>query len=156
MAAGCLVLAVAGWSAGCSDDDVARDDDGRITSSGEVAVFDLQPGDCLSPGEEITAEVEKVVAVPCAEAHTHEVFAVVEWDDGDTYPGDAALSDFGDAACVARWSDYFGSDYLDSALFHTYLLPTLRSWDERDDRSVICLGASAGEPLRGSSKDSGR
>ena len=46
-------------------------------------------------------------------------------------------------------------DYLDSALFYTYLLPSARSWED-DDRSIICFVTSAGEPLQGSAKGSKR
>lgn len=142
--------------AACGDDDAGRDEDGRITEPTDVAVFDLQVGDCLSPDEEVAAELEQVRAVPCEDAHVHEVFFLAEWEGGDTFPGETALADFADAACIAEFQEYVGTDYLDSALFHTYLLPTLRSWDERDDRQVVCLAASAGEPLEGSSRGTER
>lgn len=154
---GALAVAAVVLAGSCSGDDSAdRDDRGRLTEPTELAVFDLAVGDCLSPDEAVAAELEVVRAVPCQDPHVHEVFALVEWSGDDTFPGDTALADFADAACVAEFQAYVGSDYLDSALFHTYLLPTLRSWDERDDRQVVCLAASAGEPLQGSSRGSGR
>ena len=52
-------------------------------------------------------------------------------------------------------STYVGIDYLDSDLFFTYLVPSPRSW-EQDDRQVLCMITTAGEPLRGSVKDSKR
>jgi len=141
----------------CSGDGgPPRDDEGRLTKATDLAVFDLQPGDCLSPDDEVTAELETVRAVPCSEPHVHEVFALVTWEDGDTFPGQAELADFADAACIAEFADYVGVDYLDSTLFHSYLLPTLRSWDERADRTIVCLASSAGEPLQGSSRGSER
>lgn len=148
--------AVAVLLAACSGGGGGRDDEGRITEPTDVAVFDLRVGDCLAPDQGVVAELEEVRAVPCEDPHLHEVFFLAEWDGGDTFPGDTALADFADGACIAEFEAYVGTDYLDSALFHTYLLPTLRSWDERNDRQVVCLAASAGEPLQGSSRGSER
>lgn len=147
---------------GCSGDDGAtRGEDGRVTGAGDVEVFALFEGDCVVPPEEVQADVEQVRVVPCEEPHTQEVFALLDYEpaegeSADVYPGDDVLADFAEAACLAPFATYVGIDYLDSELFLTYLLPSLRSWDEADDREVVCIAQSDGTPLDTSVEGTGR
>ena len=46
--------------------------------------------------------------------------------------------------------------YLDSKLFYTYLLPSARSWNDGDDRKVVCIVTTTGEELQTSVKGSQR
>jgi hypothetical protein len=143
-----LVVAVA-----CSGDDGAgRGDDGRITEAGPVSVFDLQVGDCLKPDEDAEGELTEVEAVPCEEPHTQEVFALPEYEgeNPDVYPGEAAIRAFADAACLDAFERYTGADYLDSDLYFSYLHPSLDSWNEGDDRTIVCVVISPGEETTGS------
>ncbi|WP_448071462.1 septum formation family protein [Georgenia yuyongxinii] len=136
LAAASLVLA------GCA----LLDQDG----TGPVSVFDAEPGDCFLVPEEITAELTQLTGVGCAEPHDQEAYAVVEYtpaEGADGYPGDAVLKDFADGSCAAEFAPYVGVDYRDSSLFFTYLLPSVRSWEQGDDRSVTCFITTTGEPL---------
>ena len=133
----------------------------RGDDSTGVSVFAIKPGQCFEAQDEVKAQLSELTAVDCDQDHAQESYAVVPYvsdggDAGDTYPGDDALAKFANGACAGEYGKYVGVDYLDSALFYTYLLPSARSWENDDDRSVICFVTSAGEPLQGSVKGSKR
>lgn len=144
--------------AACSgDDDAGRADDGRISESGKVSVFDLRVGDCLKPDPEASGDLTEIEAVPCDEPHTQEVFAVTDYEgeNADVYPGEAELRTFADAACLDAFERYTGTDYLDSELYFSYLHPSIDSWNEGDDRTIVCVVISPGEETTGSVRASG-
>lgn len=147
-------------SAACSGDDGAeRGSDGRIVEAGDVSVYELLTGDCMSPPEEVQAGIEEVTAVPCAEPHTQEVFATIDYElpeDNDDFPGDDEIGAFAESACLDPFADYVGVDYIDSSLFLTYLVPTVRSWNEEGDREIVCIAQTTGEELQGSVEGSER
>lgn len=153
------LLAIAS-SSGCGGgDDAERGTDGRVTEPGDVSVYELLTGDCLSPPEEVQAGIEQVRVVPCAEPHTQEVFATIEYElpeDDDDFPGDDEIDAFAQGACLDPFTDYVGVDYIDSSLFITYLLPTVRSWNEENDREIVCIAQTTGEQLQGSVEGSER
>lgn len=141
--------------AGCSSFD--RD------GTDQVSVFDLAPGDCIRAPEDVTVELTDLAQVSCDQPHELEVYAGVEYpestaataDAGSTFPGDAALKDFADGTCAEEFAAYVGVDYRDSRLYFTYLVPSARSWEAEDDRSVICLVTTTGEELTESVADTG-
>jgi hypothetical protein len=122
----------------------------------DVSVFDLKPGSCVSPPTEVKAEIPSVRVVPCNEPHTQEAYALANYTQGDTYPGDKALRQFADGACAEKYEGYVGVPYTDSTLFFTYLLPSARGWNDGKDRSVVCLVTTTGEKLTASVKGSSK
>lgn len=120
-----------------------------------VSVFHLKVGDCLVPPTSVKAELSSVKVVPCKENHTQEVFAVLQDNAGDNYPGANALKTFADGNCLEKYAGYVGIDYRQSSLFYTYLLPSVRSW-ANDDRSVVCVITTTGQQLTSSVKGSKR
>jgi hypothetical protein len=129
-----------------------------------VSVFDIQPGQCFMAPSEIKAELSKLNRVPCGKPHTEESYARVKYSPpggtpsgaptNDAYPGAAALQQFANGACAQLFSNYVGVSYLDSSLFFTYLLPSARSWEQDDDRTVVCFVTQTGGTRTGSVKDS--
>ncbi len=145
-----IVLVTSASSCGWFGDD---------DESEETSVFDAKPGMCFEGPEEVEAQVSDLADVPCSEPHDQEAYALVtyepaEGEDEDVFPGEEELARFADGACAQEFADYVGIDYLDSSLYFTYLLPSPRSWED-DDREVLCLVMTAGEPLTDSVKDSG-
>ena len=136
-----LIAAVALTSAAalgaCSGGGIDRDSKGRITEAGELSVYDLHAGDCLNPPDRVKDELLKVGVVPCSALHTQEVVALREIDASD-YPGDDAVRQEAEKLCVQPFAEYIGVDYVDSSLFLTYLLPSLRSWED-GDKDVTCI-----------------
>ena len=93
--------------------------------SRNVSVFDLRPGDCVSPPTQIKASISTVEVLPCHVAHTQQVYALAHDNAGAdaNYPGTPALRTFAHASCLQEFAGYVGIDYRDSSLFYTYLLP---------------------------------
>lgn len=143
------VLALAaGLLVGCSGS-------GDETGGEAVSVFDLGPGDCFLPPDEILAELADLKRVPCSVEHFQEVFAVVPFRNPDgaeatSYPGVAALESFADGACAGQFADYVGVSYLDSALDFTRLIPSARGWEQSGDRDITCVVFTTGAPLTAS------
>ncbi len=122
-----------------------RDDAGTITEGGNVDVFSLSVGDCFST--DATDEVGDVAGVPCDEPHDSEVYALVDYDAGSDaeWPGQDAIDEFSDSACVAEFEEFIGLSYDESIYYISYLQPTEESWAQ-GDREVVCLvGAQEGQ-----------
>jgi hypothetical protein len=129
------------------------------------SVFTVRPGQCfLAPGK-VQAQLSSLQRVPCSHKHTREAYAKVDYTgtgasggsaSTSAYPGSDALSTFAQGACAQRFAGYVGVDYLDSSLFFTYLMPSARSWEQQDDRTITCFVTSTGGTLTGSVKGSKR
>ncbi|MEE8601881.1 septum formation family protein [Euzebya tangerina] len=122
----------------------------------EQSVFELAVGTCFNnPGT--ADEIENVAEVPCETPHDNEVFALVDFPgaDGEPFPGREPIQQFADEQCRgALFSDYVGSEYLESRYFVSQLTPTEGSWDQ-GDREIVCILFSSGEQLSGSVRGAG-
>jgi len=131
----CLAAAFAMATVGCSGDDGPTEDKG---------VMDLDeqgPGTCLLIGDSIEVEVSSLPVIDCALEHTHEIYAVVTVTDKDypVYPGAEKLDAVAQHECTIEFQPYVQSGPFDSDLFFSWLLPTIGSWNEHDDRSILCV-----------------
>ena len=121
-----------------------------------LELADRGPGTCLQAAPDLGPEVAGIPTVPCTEEHTHELYAVVPYE-GDVFPGLAALAAFAERVCVAEFEPYVGISVFDSTLTFSWLVPTLASWNNNDDRDVLCVvGPFDGSSLSVSVKDSQR
>lgn len=126
--------------AGCSGDDEIRDADGTVVNAGQISVFELEVGDCLDPGGDVSGEISDVPIVPCDQPHTQEVFGVVTHPDDD-YPGATEVAAYADGACLTEMQESLGLS-LDDGLFFSYMLPTFDGWNaegEVGDRQIVCV-----------------
>jgi len=121
---------------GCGGADV-RDDAGRVVAAGPWSVFDLRPGDCVGDVSDLKGDTADLPLVPCEEAHTQEVFAVVRHPD-DAYPGAGAVATFADTACLGALEAELRLT-VDDGIAFSYLLPTFEGWNKNGDRSVVCV-----------------
>ncbi len=143
---GALSVCILLTAAACSDDD------------GKTKVLDLAKsgaGTCLKVSDDLGAEVTALPVVGCDKEHTHEIYAVVAYDDGDVFPGLEALDQFAQTACTTAFQPYVGASNFDDGmpLTFTWLTPTLGSWNDEDDRDVLCVLANKdGSPLTKSMK----
>jgi hypothetical protein len=120
-----------------------------------VSVFDIAVGDCFVAPTDVKAELSDLSRVPCTVPHQQEAYASVTYtppDGSDDYPGNAALDTFAKGACAQAFTGYVGIAYQDSSLWLTYLLPSARSWQQGDDRSVWCFVTTTGQALTKSVK----
>lgn len=128
-----------------------------VTADGEeTSVFDLAIGDCFSASGE---QADSVLVVDCEQAHIYEVFALIDHEagDGEAYPGDEEIGEYGDRVCRGPFPNYVGHDYETSDYWITTLTPSAETWPE-GDREIVCtlrLGEQ-GEETTGSAEGSGR
>jgi len=129
-----------------------------------TSVFAVRPGQCFVAPKDVKAELSNLDQVPCTKPHTQEAYALVTYQPagtgpsasaaGGAYPGGDALDKYAKGACAQRFTKYVGVDYLDSKLFYTYLLPSARSWEQDDDRTILCFITTTGGTLTASVKGS--
>jgi len=126
---------VAGGAAAFQDDAV-RDETGVVQEAGAVGAFRIQVGDCLAdPG---TGLVETVDAVPCSDPHQSEAYHSFELTFLD-WPGEEGLSEAAGQGCYDQFFPFVGMTYEQSIYDFTWLEPTEASWNEIDDREVVCF-----------------
>ena len=113
---------------------------GLLTACSETVAAQADPGDCIEELE--SGSVEELEKVDCEESHVAEVFAVLDLENGD-FPGTDEITTMSAEACLDEFEDYVGVAYNDSEYEIFPIAPSEESWEEADDREVICL---AGNP----------
>lgn len=103
---------------------------------GGQSVFSLSVGTCFDDQE--STEISSVPEVECSEPHDNEVFAVIDYTESDVYPGTEEMRDIGTGLCIEQFDEYVGLAYLESDLDVFAITPSQSSWDEDNDREVIC------------------
>ena len=147
------VLVVLGVAlAGCDDDEADPNEPAA------EPVLDVEAGGseptCMLVTEDLPAEVEELPIVGCDVAHTHEIYATLEYTLQDVYPGVDALGSFAQVECLSAFEAFVGISAFDSSLSYTWLVPSLSGWNEEDDRDVLCVLADRdGEELTGTMRD---
>jgi hypothetical protein len=153
-----VVLVVVGglvaWSLGGGAADAERNGSGAIVSGGDLSAFSFRPGDCWDdpPLDQV---VDSVAAVPCTQPHDAEVYAVYDLDL-PVFPGDDEVGTAAESGCIGRFAEFAGVEYAASRLEVVYLNPTQESWDEEDDRSVVCSVSDPDGPTSGSLRGAAR
>ena len=109
-------------------------------SSGVV----VKVGDCSN--SDLSQIVDEVDLVPCDKPHALEAYSIIA-STATTYPGADALQVFADQSCIDKFFDYVGVELSQSILYYTYVYPSVTSWNDKSDRSVICFIYKATEPL---------
>jgi hypothetical protein len=109
-----------------------------LTACTDVAANDLEVGDCTS--DDLTGAVGEVDTVDCDESHLFEVHATFDLE-GDDYPGTTEVQELARDGCTGdRFEDYVGTPYAESEIYaEQFLVPTEQTWDDADDRTVICF-----------------
>jgi len=130
--------------------EAERDPTGDIVGGGSVSVTDLRAGDCFN-GLTDTGTVLSVDAIPCADPHDAEVFAVFSLS-GSTFPGDEEVFDQAEKGCNDRLADYSQKAVEDDKIGLFVFHPTQQSWT-RGDKEVTCIIGSTTEKITGSLKD---
>ena len=132
-AAGVAVAAAIGISSMAQ-----RDDAGQITEAGAVDAFEVRVGDCFDDTGFGEDEISEVPGVPCADPHDNEVYAL--FDVSGEWPGDERIEQLAYEGCYERFEATIGKSYEDSMIDYTVIYPSEGSWNEQDDREVICVG----------------
>ena len=99
---------------------------------------ELVVGDCFDlPSAGLT--VSNVQHHPCTEAHTAEVFAVLNHPAGrsDAFPDAGTLRSFATDGCTPPFASYVGISIDESALDVGWFRPTEDGWN-KGDRAFTC------------------
>jgi hypothetical protein len=131
------IVALAFVVTACSDDeadpDAAHDEPVlEVTTTDDESV-------CMLVTENLPPEVEELPVIACDVPHTHEIYATVEYDEKDVYPGVEELSAFAELQCLGEFEPFVGRSPFDSQLSYTWLVPSLDGWNNEDDRDVLCV-----------------
>lgn len=132
-----LGLVGLGYGGLAGEDNTTRDEAGQVVDGGEVGAFRIRIGDCFQDPDTTTDEFESVEAVPCTERHDNEAYAAFNLN-GDTFPGVSAIQEQADQGCYDRFSSFVGVAYDESELDFWSMYPSEGSWDQLDDREVVC------------------
>ncbi|HLS24239.1 MAG TPA: septum formation family protein [Beutenbergiaceae bacterium] len=107
-------------------------------------------GDCVDTSEMGGPDgVTEIPTVDCTEEHDGQVIHVYEIG-GDDFPGEDAIIAQAHEECVSGFEEFVGSDFMESQLDVFPLYPTADTWEQADDREVLCIammmdGSSASE-----------
>jgi len=107
-----------------------------LVACGQQSVFSLPIGTCFD--DQADGEISSVPEVDCSEPHDNEVFALIEYTETTTYPGADQMSAISEELCITQFEEYVGLDYQSSALAVFPIFPTEESWNEDEDREIIC------------------
>lgn len=99
----------------------------------------MTPGQCLLVADGLGAQVADLPVIDCTKAHTHEIFATVLDKTDQIYPGAATLEQLAETKCYGQFEGYVGISPFDSSLFVTWIVPSLGSWNDKADRSILCV-----------------
>jgi hypothetical protein len=114
-----------------------RDESGAIVAEGSVDAFQMRVGDCFDDGSSFASEgVGSVPGVPCSKPHDNEVYAVFNVSL-ESYPGDE-MAVMAHDGCLERFESFVGRDYESSSLDIATLYPSRESWQQQNDREVVC------------------
>jgi hypothetical protein len=91
--------------------------------------------------------VASLSAVPCAQPHEGEVYAVFDLPAGD-YPGVAAVTKQVETQCTDRLAGYAPKAVEDASIGIYFLYPFEQNW-RSGDREAVCL-ATTTPPATGS------
>ena len=121
----------------------------------DVAANDVEVGQCSN--QDLTGSVGEIDTVDCEDSHTLEVFAVYDVE-GNDFPGVEEITAEALEGCTGdRFEDYVGVPYAESDIFYDSLAPNEQTWNEADDRTVICFAVSSDRSAtEGSVKDANR
>jgi hypothetical protein len=150
-----LGLVGVGYAGVAGQDDSTRDSTGAVVEGGQVGALRIRTGDCM--GDIPGSTFETVDAVPCAQPHKYEVFAAfnLPFDNSAAFPGEESIATLSDDGCADRFAGFVGLAYEQSIYMYGMTFPTAGTWDEVDDREVLCLISNYdGTTKQGTARDS--
>lgn len=126
---------------------------GLSACASQKDVFDLQVGHCMNSADITSEQLLTAPTVSCRSSHDLEIFATVEME-GTDYPGPDAATNFAKEWCHSQFEGFVGAPYENSRLTVSWIHPSRSSWEQRDDRTVLCILGSP-EAVTGTFANSG-
>ena len=126
----------------CGDSGLERDENGTIIRGGTEDVFSLEVGDCFVAPEGSDGNrmlIDSVDALPCDQPHSFEVFARETAVGANTFDADGLALFVGSSCFGENFTAYVGTPVEFTSLKVRTIEPTRQSWEQLDDRDVVCL-----------------
>ena len=118
-------------------------------ASGEKALNDVAAGECFSTDE----AHQLAFIVTCDEPHRYFALDTFELE-GDLYPGEDRVLELADETCPAAFRERLGVDPVVAPEWQSSaFVPSAEAWDNKGDRSVICVTMRADASLTSSAPD---
>ncbi|UFU05925.1 septum formation family protein [Ruania halotolerans] len=120
---------------------------------GEVATAEV--GECAQLADLQSDEITEIPTVDCSEEHDAQFFHKFDLPDGD-FPGTDGVQTAAEEGCLGtEFENFVGTSYEESALYANFIGPTQETWDQADDREVLCIvflddGTTTTESFEGS------
>jgi hypothetical protein len=140
IASSCAWITLAAIGLFLSLNDAERSPSGTVTEAGDVSVFELRIGDCITSvpaGETFTVGV-----TPCSNPHVGEIYEIGSLPEGP-WPGDDEVARLSEGLCIEAFQPYVGAPTEDSPYAVSFLHPLESSWSE--DGGVVCIAHDPSE-----------
>lgn len=111
---------------------------GSLAACNQVATAEV--GACVNM-DDLGGEITDIPTVDCSEDHDGQVVGKFDLDDGD-YPGDDAIVAEAEEQCRVLFEEFVGISYDESSLLMRYVPPSQSTWEQANDREVICFAIS--------------
>lgn len=112
-------------------------------------------GECVTNDVETGGLVSELDTVSCTETHKAELYDKFDLE-GDSFPGAEEVNSQAQEGCQSAFEDYVGTPAGESEIFFTAVTPTEETWNEADDREVLCFAFLPGGDLTESVEGSER
>lgn len=129
-----FIVSLLGFGAYDYFTNARRDSSGDIVSEGQVDSFALKPGDCFDDTD--FTNLTTLPAVPCADPHDNEVYAVFDISL-PSYESEDVTFGLAVEACAERFDTFVGKTYEDSQLDILALYPTLATGSKAIAKSFV-------------------
>lgn len=113
---------------------------GSLAACNQVASAEV--GACTNTSD-LQGQITEIPTVDCTEEHDAQVVGKFDMPDGE-FPGDEGVSAAAEEDCRAAFESFVGISYDESTLQMRFIGPSEQTWDQANDREVICF--AIGEP----------
>lgn len=118
---------------------------GSLAACNQVATAEV--GACTNTSD-LQGEITDIPTVDCSEEHDAQVIGKFDLDDGD-FPGEDAIATAAEEGCREQFESFIGISYDESSLLMNFIGPNQSTWEQANDREVICFAISE-SPATGS------
>ena len=127
-----------------------------IPGCGGSSFQEYSVGECFNDTPELLAGegAGNIEIIDCDDPHDNEVYYVADFP-GEEFNLDA-IQQFAVDTCLDEFEPFVGETYASSVLDFGILFPTADTWDQADDRQVVCVIYRMDlEQVTGSLRDAG-
>lgn len=114
---------------------------GSIAACGQQ-VATAEVGACIVTAD-LPSDMTEIPTVDCTEEHDAQVVGKFDVEEDGDYPGEDALTAEAEERCAAAFEEYVGIAFEESSLKMSYVYPSEETWNQANDREVLCFAQTA-------------